>query len=153
MDKWFEAIHYFKKAQKFDNNNIDFLKSLAYAEFKVGNLVSSIDVYTKVMELYPEDVQSCLDFSFIYYESGDIKKAISIINEGIAETPGESLFYYRLVIYLLDDGKYKEAINVLESALSINFENHDVLFDFIPKFETQSALIRVINQFKKNNQL
>jgi len=57
------------------------------------------------------------------------------------------------VVYLLDDGKYKEAINVLESALSINFENHDVLFDFIPKFETQSALIRVINQFKKNNQL
>jgi len=147
------AIGNFKKAQKFDNNNIDFLKSLAYAEFKVGNLVSSIDVYTKVMELYPKDVESCLDFSFIYYESGDIKKAISIINEGIAETPGESLFYYRLVVYLLDDGKYKEAINVLESALSINFKNHDVLFDFIPKFETQSALIRVINQFKKNNQL
>ena len=57
------------------------------------------------------------------------------------------------MVYLLDDGKYKEAINVLESALSINFENHDVLFDFIPKFETQSALIRVINQFKKNNRL
>ena len=91
--------------------------------------------------------------SFIYYESGDIKKAISIINEGIVEIPRESLFYYRLVVYLLDDGKYKDAINVLESALSINFENHDVLFDFIPKFETQSALIRVINQFKKNNRL
>lgn len=130
-----------------------FLKSLAFAEFKVDNLVSSIEVYTRIIELHPEDIDSNLDFSFIYFESGDIDKAISIIRGAIEENPGESLFYYRLVVYLLDAGKYKEAINVLESALSMNFDNHDVLFDFIPKFETQSALIRVINQFKKNNGL
>ena len=130
-----------------------FLKSLAFTEFKVGNLVSSIEVYTRIIELYPGDVDSNLDFSFIYFESGDIDKAISIIRDAIEENPVESLFNYRLVVYLLDAGKYKEAINVLESALSMNFDNHDVLFDFIPKFEAQSALIRVINQFKKNNEL
>ena len=40
LDKWFEAIHFFKKAYKIDNKNIEYVKSLAYAEFKVGNLVS-----------------------------------------------------------------------------------------------------------------
>ena len=71
-----------------------------------------------------------------------------IIKNAIKEIPDESLLYYRLVIYLMDAGKYKESINVLESALSLNFDNHEVLFDFVPNFESQSALIRVINQYK-----
>ena len=40
LDKWFEAIHYFKKAYKLNNENVDYIKSLAFAEFKVGNMVS-----------------------------------------------------------------------------------------------------------------
>ena len=49
-----------------------------------------------------------------------------------------------------------EGVNVKElpsQDIVKRLENHDVLFELIPKFETQSALIRVINQFKKNNQL
>ena len=100
--------------------------------------------------MQPDDYKLSLDFSLIYYESGDIDKAIDIIDQAIEESPGESLLYYRLVIYLMDAGRYKESINVLESALSLNFDNHDVLFDFVPNFESQSALIRVINQFKNS---
>ena len=150
MDKWFEAIHYFKKAYKLNNENIDYIKSLAFAEFKVGNMVSSIDLYSRALEMDPSDHKTSLEYSLIYYESGDIEKAIKIIKNAIDEVPGESLLYYRLVIYLMDSGRYKESINVLESALSLNFDNHEVLFDFVPNFETQSALIRVINQFRKN---
>ena len=148
--KWFEAIHYFKKAYKLNNENVDYIKSLAFAEFKVGNMVSSIDLYNRALEIDPTDYKTSLDYSFIYYESGDIEKAIKIIKDSIEEVPGESLLYYRLVIYLMDSGRYKESINVLESALSLNFDNHEVLFDFVPNFETQSALIRVINQYRKN---
>jgi len=129
---------------------VDYIKSLAFAEFKVGNMVSSIDLYNRALEIDPTDYKISLDYSFIYYESGDIEKAIKIIKDSIEEVPGESLLYYRLVIYLMDSGRYKESINVLESALSLNFDNHEVLFDFVPNFETQSALIRVINQYRKN---
>ena len=80
----------------------------------------------------------------------NINNNLSLIDQAIEESPGESLLYYRLVIYLMDAGRYKESINVLESALSLNFDNHDVLFDFVPNFESQSALIRVINQFKNS---
>ena len=105
----------------------------------------------KALKINPSDINLSLDFSLIYYESGDIDRAISIIKDAIQEIPDESLLYYRLVIYLMDAGKYKESINVLESALSLNFDNHEVLFDFVPNFETQSALIRIINQYRKNN--
>ena len=113
-------------------------------------MVSSIDLYNRALEIDPTDYKTSLDYSFIYYESGDIEKAIKIIKDSIEEVPGESLLYYRLVIYLMDSGRYKESINVLESALSLNFDNHEVLFEFVPNFETQSALIRVINQYRKN---
>ncbi len=151
LDKWFEAIHYFKKAHKFDLENIEYIKYLAFAEFKVGNMVTSIELYDKALEIDPSDHKTSLEYSSMYYESGDIDKAICIIEDAIDESPGESILYYRLVIYLMDAGKYKESINVLESALSLNFDNHEVLFDFIPNFETQSALIRVINQYRKKN--
>ena len=136
---------------KYKIKNIEYIKSLAFAEFKVGNMVSSIDLYTIALEKEPSDFKTALEFSSIYHESGDIDKAICIIEDAIDESPSESLLYYRLVIYLMDAGKYKESINVLESALSLNFDNHEVLFDFVPNFETQSALIRVINQYRKNN--
>ena len=144
------VIHYFKKAYKFENDNIDYIKSLAYAEFKVGNLVSSIELYSKGLSIAPNDIDLSLDFSLIYYESGDVNRSISIIKDAINENQEESLLYYRLVIYLMDAGKYKESINVLESALSLNFDNHEVLFDFVPNFESQSALIRIINNYKNN---
>lgn len=123
---------------------------MAYAEFKVGNLVSSIELYSKGLSIAPNDIDLSLDFSLIYYESGDINRSISIIKDAINENQEESLLYYRLVIYLMDAGKYKESINVLESALSLNFDNHEVLFDFVPNFESQSALIRIINNYKNN---
>ena len=123
---------------------------MAYAEFKVGNLVSSIELYSKGLSIAPNDIDLSLDFSLIYYESGDVNRSISIIKDAINENQEESLLYYRLVIYLMDAGKYKESINVLESALSLNFDNHEVLFDFVPNFESQSALIRIINNYKNN---
>ena len=123
---------------------------MAYAEFKVGNLVSSIELYSKGLSIAPNDIDLSLDFSLIYYESGDVNRSISIIKDAINENQEESLLYYRLVVYLMDAGKYKESINVLESALSLNFDNHEVLFDFVPNFESQSALIRIINNYKNN---
>ena len=75
-------------------------------------MVSSIDLYNRALEIDPTDYKTSLDYSFIYYESGDIEKAIKIIKDSIEEVPGESLLYYRLVIYLMDSGRYKESINM-----------------------------------------
>ena len=64
-------------------------------------MVSSIDLYSRALEMDPSDHKTSLEYSLIYYESGDIEKAIKIIKNAIDEVPGESLLYYRLVIYLM----------------------------------------------------
>ena len=49
------------------------------------------------------------------------------------------------------DGKFKEAFNYLENALILDFDNHTVLFEFFPELETQKALFKIIDQFRKEN--
>jgi hypothetical protein len=56
-----------------------------------------------------------------------------------------------MAAYLIEAGQFKEAFNYLENALILNFEGHTVLFDFFPKPETQKALFKIIDQFRKEN--
>jgi hypothetical protein len=39
----------------------------------------------------------------------------------------------------------------LENALILDFDGHTALFDFFPKIETQKALYKIIEQFRKEN--
>jgi tetratricopeptide (TPR) repeat protein len=70
---------------------------------------------------------------------------------GLSELPDEPEFFYRIAIYLIEAGKFKEAFQYLENALLLNFEGHTVLFDFFQKPETQKSLFKIIDQFRKDN--
>jgi hypothetical protein len=67
------------------------------------------------------------------------------------EIPHESEFFYRMTAYLIEAGKFKEAMHYLENGLILNFEGHTQLFDFFPKPETQKALFKLIEQYRKEN--
>jgi hypothetical protein len=69
----------------------------------------------------------------------------------MSELPDEPEFFYRMTVYLIEAGKFKEALNYLENALILNFEGHTMLFDFFPKIETQKALYKIIEQFRKED--
>jgi lipoprotein NlpI len=71
--------------------------------------------------------------------------------QGMGERPDEPEFFYRMTVYLIEAGKFKEAFNYLENALILNFDGHAVLFDFFPKAESQKALYKIIDQFRKEN--
>ena len=101
--------------------------------------------------LDPEDKEIALNWSYIYYEQGDYAKAIEIIEKAIDELPEESDLYYRATAYLISNGRYKEAYGYLENALILNFDNHLSLLEFFPKLETQKALFKIIDQYRKNN--
>jgi hypothetical protein len=57
--------------------------------------------------------------------------------------------YYRMCAYLLSAGKYKQAYNYLENALILDFDKHYLLFDYFPELESQKALARLIDQYRK----
>lgn len=151
QEKWYQALHFYNKAIKANFENADYWKAAAHAEYKIGNIVSSISAYEEASHLGPEDKEIWLNWSFIYFEQGEHDKAIEILLQGMEELLDESEFFYRMSAYLIESGKFKEALNYLENALILNFEGHQVLFDFFPKPETQKALFKIIEQFRKDN--
>ena len=151
QDKWYEAIHFLNKALKIDSENAHYWKAVADAEYKTGNLVSALDAYREASEMNADDPQVWLDWSMVYYEQGDLKQAIEILEDGLNECPDNAEMYYRGVVYLIGSGSYKNAINRLETALMLDFEGHEVLFDFFPNLPTQKALYRIIDQFRQDN--
>jgi len=148
QDKSYESIHFFKRALKLDEANADYWLAKANAEYKTGNIISSLEAFEEACVLEPSNPEVWKNWSFVHYESGDMDKAVDLINAGIDEIPGNPDLYYRAVAYLITAGKYKEAFNYLENALTLNFDGHTVLFEFFPKLETQKALFRIIDQYR-----
>lgn len=149
QDKWYEAIHFLNKALRMNPENPQYWQAVAEAEFKTGNILSSLDAYEEASSLDPSNIDIWLDWSFILYEQGDYEKAVELVLRGIEESPEASELYYRITAYLIIAGKYKEAFNYLENALVLNFENHQQLFEFFPRLETQKALFKIIDQYRK----
>lgn len=148
QEKWYESIYFFQKA--FESNEFSQRNSiaLAEAEYKVGNVISSIEAYEKASLLDSSNLKVWLDWSYIYFEQGDYEKAKELIATGIEEVPDSSELYYRMTAYLISQGNYKEGFIYLENALILNFEKHTLLFEFFPELETQKALIKIIDQFR-----
>jgi tetratricopeptide (TPR) repeat protein len=149
QDRWYEAIHFLTKAVKIDPNNPVYIKSLAEAEYKVGNVVSARELFRHLRTLDTDDLDYWLDWSYLYYDQGDYENALSIMEGALEETPDHAPFMYRKVVYLISMGKYKEAFNNLEVALILDFEGHTQLFDFFDNLNTQKALFKIIDQYRK----
>jgi tetratricopeptide (TPR) repeat protein len=110
-----------------------------------------IDAYEEASKLEPEDKEIWLNWSYIYYEQGNHEKAIETLSLGFDEIPDDAEIFYRMTVYLIEAGRFKEAFNYLENALILDFDGHTTLFDFFPKIETQKALYKIIEQFRKEN--
>jgi len=148
QEKWYESIYFFQKA--FESNEFSQRNSLALAEaeYKTGNVISSIEAYEKASVLDSTNLKVWLDWSYIYFEQGDHEKAKNLIEIGIDESPEAAELYYRMTAYLISQGNYKEGFIFLENALILDFEKHVLLFEFFPELETQKALIKIIDQFR-----
>ncbi|MCC5919320.1 MAG: tetratricopeptide repeat protein [Cyclobacteriaceae bacterium] len=147
--KWHEGIHAINKAIKLADDVTEYWVLKGRMEHQIGNLVSALQAYEEASYLGMGDMPSMwLDWSKIYFEIGEISRAIEIIDLGIADLPEESDLYYRKVAYLIEQGDYKNAFAILENALTLNYENHTQLFSFFPKLETQKALYKIIQKYK-----
>lgn len=151
MDRWYEAVHFFNKALKINTENALYWRSMAEADYKVGNLVASLDAYEESAMLNPTDHQTWLDWSFLVYEQGDIIKAITLIERGLDELPETAELHYRLTAYKLANGMHKEALKSLENALVLNFEKHIELLEFFSELKMQKALYKIIEKHRKEN--
>jgi tetratricopeptide (TPR) repeat protein len=147
-EKFFEAIHYFKKAIKLTKENATYWVGLADAEYNLGNLQASSEAYEEAITLEPGIIETYVNLSIIYFDQNRFEEAEDVIKEGIEELPEEAELYYRLVVYLIKSAKYKEAFSYLENALTLDFGRHTLLYDLMPEIKHQKAIFKIISQYK-----
>jgi tetratricopeptide (TPR) repeat protein len=99
--------------------------------------------------LAPTNKDIWLNWSIILYDQGNFEGAIDLIHNALELQPDAAELHYRLCAYLLSAGKYKEAYNYLENALILDFDKHYLLFEYFPELESQRALARLIDQYRK----
>ena len=146
--RWFESIHFFRKAVELYGDSGEYWSALGMAENHVGNVVSALEAFERATEVAPEEVQAWVNWSAILYEQGHFGEAADLVRHAVELHPLESHFHYMLCAYLLADGRLREAYAELETALSLNYEQHSLLFDYFPELRQQPALQRLIDQFR-----
>ncbi len=149
QDRSFEALHFFRKAVELYGDSGEYWAALGAAENQVGNVVSALEAYEKATEVAPEDATGWVSWSAILYEQGHFEEAVDLLQHAVELHPHEAHFHYMLCAYLLAAGRLREAYQELETALTLNYEQHTLLFDYFPELEKQPALRRLIDQFRK----
>ena len=76
-------------------------------------------------------------------------KRWGLMRNAVEVQPMEAELHYRLCAYLLAAGRYREAYETLENALTLDFDKHRLLFEYFPELESQKALARLIDQYRK----
>ncbi len=148
--RWYEAIIYLRKVLHMNPDHEYYWLLLGDTEYQLGNVIGAIEAYEKSSAIFGQSPRLWLNWSWVYFEQGDVEQAHQIIEQGIAECEQEPILYYRAVAYYICTGKYNEGIDKLEIAIALNYDMHTILYDFFPDLEAQKTIFRIIQQIKNN---
>ena len=101
------------------------------------------------MELDSFFAPTWIKWAQLHYDLDDFEKSADIMLSAIDELPEEAELYYRSAIFLIKAGQFKEAFHFLESGLLLDYEKHVIMFDYFPNLDTQKAIFKLIQQYKK----
>jgi tetratricopeptide (TPR) repeat protein len=116
--------------------------------YKAEKYDEALKSYINVASLDPKHPEIWLDYSHIYALDVEYFKAIEIIDDGIAEQPKNADFYYRKFVYLHRMQLHKEAYDILEEALTMDYKKHKAIIDYDPDLLKDDNLLRIIEIYK-----
>ncbi|MBX7180876.1 MAG: tetratricopeptide repeat protein [Bacteroidia bacterium] len=146
--RFHEAYHYIKKATELSSNS-DYYYLQGDIEKALGYHEEAIESYRYVSNHDPELIDIWIDLSDLLFKQEERLEALEVITEGIKNHPDEAEFYYKMVAFLLELGMKQNAIEVFQTALELNYEKHESLFEFYPPAQMMSEIQDLIEMHKK----
>tara|TARA_B100000287_G_scaffold96029_1_gene88199 strand:+ start:400 stop:2211 length:1812 start_codon:yes stop_codon:yes gene_type:complete len=142
-----------------DESNINAMRLIAKSYGKLEQGPASIYAYSKIIEKYPEDIDTLIAISRINYNLKDyetcIKNLQNVLKIDNINVNAKQLFI-RVIRVFYNEGKYKKCITTAKKYLKIDDENIDVM-RFIAKSNNnlgneQDTLINYIHILEKHPQ-
>jgi len=147
-----ESIAYIKKAIKIDIENSEYWLTLSKIFNDSDNKEGAIKAIRKAARLDIENSEIWLSWVELHIKYKEANNAIRILKRGIKNNK-DSILKYRLVALLLENKKEKEAFALLLISMEQDFEQINYLFDIYPKSLKNKRLKKVVDNFRKNDNL
>ena len=108
---FYTAIDYFNEEERIypENSKVHYMRGLTYGY--MGNENKGIEEFRKYIEKNPKTWAGRNDMAWLQFRGGDIKGAIETIKPAIEVYSGNPWILNSYGAYLLNDGKYTEALD------------------------------------------
>ena len=146
------ALTYVHKAIKIVPTVPDYWFIQGDIQVKLQKIAEGIESYRKVIELEPEDPEIWLELAGVYGDQGDFLKASDTLTEGMKWHDQNPDFRYGLANYLLKDGKTKQAYEMLETALGMDYNGYQRMFKSFPDLSENPEINGIIEGYNKGKE-
>ena len=147
-----ESIKHIKKAIKIDGLNSEYWHTLAKIFNDSDKKENAIKALKKAARIDVGNIEIWLTWTDLYVEYKEPTNAIRIIKRGIKNN-NDSVLKYKLVALYLKYKMEKEAFKMLLISMKQDFEQINYLFDIYPKSLKNKKLKKVVDDFRKENNM
>ena len=143
-----EAYASITKAIELDKQNPDLWYTASEIEERLGYIDDSLVSMKKAVELDRADLSLALDYLLLL----DRHFSPSLVGDALAEIidkfSGSATLLYFKTSFLLKQGKYQQAYQSFELALTMDYQSHEKLFTFYPNAKDDQNLLELIDLYR-----
>lgn len=145
------AVSYYKKAVEIMPSNTEYRFDLAMIHLKNGRYDNASEMLEEIVKQDTFYIEAWINYSSCAYGNDDTETAIEIIEEAIDSNKDSALLWYRLAGYLHVSGKVQQAYFYIETALKLNYEQHEELIELIPTIYSDDRFIELLGVYKSSD--
>jgi tetratricopeptide (TPR) repeat protein len=123
-----QAERAFRQAYEISDECYPARIGIARARRNAGNPQEAIAILSELIIRYPDSTQIKKERAICYYESRDLSRALSSIDEILQTDPKDGEILLLKAAILLEQGQYSQSNAALDSYASINSNNRTYLF-------------------------
>jgi tetratricopeptide (TPR) repeat protein len=143
-----EAYASITKAIELDKQNPDLWYTASEIEERLGYIDDSLVSMKKAVELDHSDLALALDYLLLL----DRHFSSCLVGDALAEIidkfSSSSVLLYFKTAFLLKQGKYQQAYQCFELALTMDYHSHEKLFVYYPKAKDNQNLLELIDLYR-----
>ncbi len=147
--KYESSIDYIIKALEIDESNSEFWLTLGKVYNDNNNRDEAMNAFKQGVRKDAANTEIWLTWAEALKKYNENQNAIRIIKHAIKNND-DSMLKYRLVAFLLENKKRKEAHEWLKIAMEQDFGNINYLFDIYPKSLKSKRLKKVVDDFRRS---
>lgn len=141
---WKKAIQQLESAISIDHSNPDFQFALAQCHQYQGNVKEAVTYYVLFIAARTKSIKGWKAMITCLFDAGFMEEALAEADDALLAT-GKPIFLYFRAAIILELGKVKEALLLLQNAIDIAPKNLKDFVSLNPAIVQRASVVKLIN--------